>query len=436
MHENLDSSILSVSDSGNDNCHVIIMVGLPGRGKSYMSHRICRWLNWRGFECQIFNAGDSRRKLLHNQFVDYHWFNANSNSESYKLKENIAEETLKEMISWLSNTPRDSHKVGIFDATNSTIERRNKIISLLSQTIKLNKILFVESICNDEDIIHQNFICDKSVNDDYKNMNLNEAEDDFKKRIIEYNKIYQPINEDKEKNSCFIQIYNLGQKFIVNNLSCNLQKKIAYFLFNLNKKNVTIYMTRHGQSQGQIKHIIGGNSDLTESGKEYSAKLKHFFDNKDNNKDNNKDDYDVICSKLTRAKNTAKIFKDDPNYTIEKYSALNEINGGEFEDMTFDEVKEKYPDIHKLRNNNKFRNAWPGGESYYDLTIRLEPVLMRIENASKKLIIIAHQAICRIIYAYLMNIPAEDCVNLEINSHRLFEFNNVHNKREVNYYDL
>ncbi len=428
MCEELDSSILNIAD--DDNFHAIIMVGLPGRGKSYMSHRITRWLNWKGFECQIFNAGNLRRKLLNNQFVNHNWFNAES--ESYKLKEQIAEDTIKEMILWLQDsTTKNTHKVGIFDATNSTLQRRAKVVEYLSEIMSPDRILFVESICNDEKIIRQNFIEDKRKNDDYVNLASDEAATDFTKRVIEYTKIYQPLESDQ--NRTFIQIYNLGQKFIINNLTCNFQKKIAYFLFNLNKKNITIYMTRHGQSEGQTKNIIGGNSDLTENGRQYAQRLKQYFDNLGNFGEQH---YDIICSQLKRSKNTARAFYDDPKYKIEKYSALNEINGGEFENLSFDEVKEKYPDIHRIRNNNKFRNAWPGGESYYDLTIRLEPILMKMENSSNKLIIIAHQAICRVIYAYLMNITPEECVNLEIKSHRLFEFNNFQNKRTVVHYDL
>ena len=115
---------------------------------------------------------------------------------------------------------------------------------------------------------------------------------------------------------------------------------------------------------------------------------------------------------------------------------LNEINGGNFEELTFDEVKEKYPDIYEFRNNNKFESSWPGGESYKSLVKRLEPVLLKIENASNNLIIIAHQAICRIIYAYLMDIDPKDCVNMDIDSHRLFEFNMIKNKRHVTHYDI
>ena len=42
---------------------VIVMVGLPARGKSYVSGLLVRYLNWFGCYCQIFNAGNMRRMV-------------------------------------------------------------------------------------------------------------------------------------------------------------------------------------------------------------------------------------------------------------------------------------------------------------------------------------------------------------------------------------
>src|ERR1700761_1258458 len=40
---------------------IIIMVGLPARGKSYISRKLARYLNWLQYETKIFNAGQTRR---------------------------------------------------------------------------------------------------------------------------------------------------------------------------------------------------------------------------------------------------------------------------------------------------------------------------------------------------------------------------------------
>jgi adenylylsulfate kinase-like enzyme len=42
---------------------VIAMVGLPARGKSYIVKMIRRYLRWIGFETEVFNVGNYRRKI-------------------------------------------------------------------------------------------------------------------------------------------------------------------------------------------------------------------------------------------------------------------------------------------------------------------------------------------------------------------------------------
>ena len=42
--------------------HVICMVGLPARGKTYISKKLTRYLNWIGVTTRVFNVGDYRRQ--------------------------------------------------------------------------------------------------------------------------------------------------------------------------------------------------------------------------------------------------------------------------------------------------------------------------------------------------------------------------------------
>ena len=40
---------------------VIVMVGLPARGKSYITKKMARYLNWSQHDTKIFNVGEKRR---------------------------------------------------------------------------------------------------------------------------------------------------------------------------------------------------------------------------------------------------------------------------------------------------------------------------------------------------------------------------------------
>ena len=39
------------------------MVGLPARGKTYISRKIARYLNWLGYKARVFNIGNYRREI-------------------------------------------------------------------------------------------------------------------------------------------------------------------------------------------------------------------------------------------------------------------------------------------------------------------------------------------------------------------------------------
>ena len=50
---------------------VVVMVGLPARGKSYIARQLSKYLNWLGVDTELFNAGEYRRKILGPGQVDY-----------------------------------------------------------------------------------------------------------------------------------------------------------------------------------------------------------------------------------------------------------------------------------------------------------------------------------------------------------------------------
>ena len=64
----------------------------------------------------------------------------------------------------------------------------------------------------------------------------------------------------------------------------------------------------------------------------------------------------------------------------ERWKALNEIDAGSCEELTYEEIAEKFPEEFAARDLNKLTYRYPGGESYEDLVARLEPVIMELER--------------------------------------------------------
>jgi 6-phosphofructo-2-kinase len=190
---------------------VIIMVGLPARGKSYITKKIKRYLSWQQHDASIFNVGNRRRvavgdvtspskqrvqdpldaqvaKILLNgneaptespnrkepsdwQLDDPSTSSQNSddpngnsldqsanffdpkNASAFKIREQVAIDTLDELLDYLIS---GGGSVGILDATNSTIERRQTLFDHVKAREPKIGILFIESVCQNPDVSRAN----------------------------------------------------------------------------------------------------------------------------------------------------------------------------------------------------------------------------------------------------------------------------------------
>lgn len=198
---------------------VIIMVGLPARGKSYITKKITRYMRWQQHNTRIFNVGNRRRVAagkqpsnspteddransvdgrlqaatvllngvaapkidepsaldlnhdpsmektvqdLHsnprgdngegldvNKFDQSASFFDPQNSTARALREKVAMDTLDELLDYLVN---DHGAVGILDATNSTIHRRDLLVQKIREREPKLGILFIESMCFDKNV--------------------------------------------------------------------------------------------------------------------------------------------------------------------------------------------------------------------------------------------------------------------------------------------
>lgn len=166
-----------------------------------------------------------------------------------------------------------------------------------------------------------------------------------------------------------------------------------------------IYLSRHGESIYNTLGKIGGNSNLSDKGILYSKKLGEYINNLEQN-------ISVYTSTLQRTINTAK-YINNKKISI---SNLDEINSGIYEHLTYSEIENKYPKEYYKRKKDKFNYRYPNGESYKDLIIRVKPIIDIINN-SEIILIIAHQAIIRVIYGILTNKTEIEIPNIEIPLH-------------------
>lgn len=81
---------------------------------------------------------------------------------------------------------------------------------------------------------------------------------------------------------------------------------------------------------------------------------------------------------------------------------LDELYAGVCDGMTYAEIEEMYPEEYKMRKEDKLGYRYPRGESYLDVISRLDPLVHELESYSEPVLIVGHQAVLRLIYAYFV----------------------------------
>ncbi|CAH0555930.1 unnamed protein product [Brassicogethes aeneus] len=387
--------------------HVIAMVGLPARGKTYISKKLSRYLNWIGINTRVFNLGEYRRHAT-TAYKNHEFFRPD-NQEAMAIRAQCCIEALHDVCQWLEN----GGEVAVFDATNSTLDRRKLIHEFVVGKMGF-KLFFVESVCDDPMIIEQNIMEVKVSSPDYANMNKDAALTDFLQRIQHYQEKYSPLDEDLEKNISFMKIYNTGEKVVVHKHEGHVQARIVYYLMNIHITPRTIYLTRHGESEQNLEGRIGGDSNLSDRGRLYAAALANYIH------DGQIEGLRIWTSWLKRTIQTVSGL----NVAQERWKALNEIDAGVCEEMTYEEIQEKYPEEFASRDQNKFAYRYPRGESYEDLVARLEPVIMELERQGNVLVV-SHQAVIRCLLAYFLDKSADELPYLQVPLHTIIKLTPV-----------
>ena len=393
---------------------VLVMVGLPARGKTYIARRVARYLHFfHGAPTKVFNVGNYRREISGAKVGSS--FFSNKNAKSLAERQKAAEYAMRDLKQWLQEK-NDKGRVGIFDATNTTKERREWIIQELTGIMESKShIIFVESICNNEDIINENIRAVKLNMPDYKGENPEKAVEDFKKRIENYESIYQPISDEELS---WVRLVDAGRQVTMNNIKGFLAGRVVQFLINLHFHPRPIYLSRHGQSEYNKLQKVGGDSGLSPAGEEYALALAKYVDehilvDKIDGIDGNPMHARLFTSSLRRTKLTARHIKHDTlddGWIVMRPKVLrnlDEIYAGVFDGYTYKEIQTVAPEEFEARSRNKLTYRYPRGESYLDVIDRLAPVIQEIERTKDPILIVGHQGILRIIYSYFMDYPRE-----------------------------
>jgi len=187
----------------------------------------------------------------------------------------------------------------------------------------------------------------------------------------------------------------------------------------------TVYLSRHGESQNNLHGKIGGNAELSERGDKYAKALGIFINSL------NLPSLKVWTTQYLRTQQTAE-YIEAPKLIK---PALGEICAGDHDDMTYEEIAEKFPVEFALRDADKLHYRYPNGESYLDVVKRIKPLLQTIKE-EHNLFIISHQATLRCLLTMILGYPSQDLPYLKVPLHTVIKLSFLVDEVAVEYHRL
>ncbi len=370
---------------------VIAMVGLPARGKSTMARKLGRTLELDGVRVEVFNNGKLRRQIAPGEDSSEAGFFAPDNQDGLHLREDIARRNIEAAQAFLAG----DGQVAILDATNITRERRRKIMSAFAPL----PLCFIECLNADEEALTAN-LERKAELPEFRGLTREQALESFTRRIANYEQIYEPL--DDEPNRILVDSFD----------SCILQEHISEVLpyYDRIRDIITtrvvrnLFLVRHGETVYNTENRIGGDSGLTARGQEQAEALaEHFATVRIPI---------IFTSNHRRTLQTARpIAARQTPCSIIALPEFNEIYAGVCEHLTYEEVRQKMPEVARERGPNKYRYVYPEGEGYATMAERVSRGLKKVfylNNYDENIMIVGHRAVNRMILSRFLSRQEEE----------------------------
>jgi len=174
-----------------------------------------------------------------------------------------------------------------------------------------------------------------------------------------------------------------------------------------------IYLIRHGQTDWNIRGKLQGSMDieLNQTGITQAKLLSNTLLNSDYNFSA------IYSSPQKRAIQTAQILSELTKVKYVSIEGLQEINFGEWEGLTWNEIEERYPAQYKKWSVNQRYSKPPKGESYQELLNRVLPAIHKVIKRNREnVVIVTHRAVIMCLQCYLTNTPFDQMMKFNMDN--------------------
>jgi len=132
----------------------------------------------------------------------------------------------------------------------------------------------------------------------------------------------------------------------------------------------TLVLVRHGETDWNRERRFQGHADtpLNDSGRRQAGELAALLRSDGLSA--------VYTSPLRRAKETASVVAAELGLDAHELEELREIDVGDWQGLTIDEVRTRYPEQLDVA----WRSGWPNGETHEELSARVLPALLELDR--------------------------------------------------------
>ena len=182
-----------------------------------------------------------------------------------------------------------------------------------------------------------------------------------------------------------------------------------------------LYFVRHGQTDWNVERRFQGHAEIpiNETGRKQAARNGNALAAEIEDPER----LFFASSPLIRTRQTMEIIRERLSLPPQRYmidDRLIEIDLGEWNGRTPDEVNADDPGIFERRNESKWDFTIPGGESYADAAIRTRDFLMSLTGPT---LAIGHGASGRLLRGYLRGLKPEQVAHLPAPQDVVFKLN-------------
>ena len=131
---------------------VIVLVGKPGRAKTYVAHKLTRYLCWLRYAARVWTYSAIREEL-YGQYQAPAFFSS-ANAAGVAKRDAVCRRALQHCCAYLES----GGEVGVLDGTNTSRARRDLIRATLNAGSPDSNVelLWVECICDDAELVAAN----------------------------------------------------------------------------------------------------------------------------------------------------------------------------------------------------------------------------------------------------------------------------------------